>query len=353
MKILRTLMKAVLGLAFLVAVLWLGGMFAQPGIAPAVLASPLGEDTPTAQGLAERTEHPVYYRAVGSIESRARVQLTARVSGQLLSLSAKVGDSVKAGDLLAEIDSRDLTARVEQARSGLAAAEAQAQQASAAANRVRELITAEAATPAELEAAVAAETSASAMVAAAREQLVEAEIGLGYGRIVAPMDGVVSARPVDPGDMAWPGAPLFTLLDPESLRVEAAVREGALSHVQVGEEYPVEIPSQGLQLMAKVDEVVPAADPRSRTFLVRASLPTTTGLHAGMFARLVVQVGERQVVEVDRHAIRKIGQLDTTLVKTGERWTRRYVTLGREDNGKVEVLSGLDGGETLGWSRAQ
>ncbi len=353
MKILRTLMKAVLGLAFLFVVLWLGGMFAQPGIAPAVLASPLGEDTPTQQALAERSAHPIYYRAVGSVESRARVQLTARVSGQLLSLGANVGDSVKAGDLLAEIDSRDLTARVEQARSALAAAEAQSRQATAAAKRARELIAAEAATTAELEAAVAAEASASAMVTAAREQHVEAEIGLGYGRIVAPMDGVVAARPVEPGDMAWPGAPLFTLLDPTRLRIEAAVREGALRHVAVGQEYPVEVPSQSLQLVARVDEIVPAADPRSRTFLVRASLPSTAGLHAGMFARLVIQTGERDVVEVDRRAIRKIGQLDTTLVKTDSRWTRRYVTLGREDGDKVEVLSGLDGGETLGWSEAQ
>lgn len=353
MKILRTLLKAVSGLVFLVAVLWLGGMFAQPGIAPAVLASPLGEDVPTDQCVAERAEHPVYYRAVGSVESRARVQVTARVSGQLLGLGAKVGDSVEAGDVLAEVDSRDLKARVEQARSGLAAAEARSEQAIAAANRVRELITAEAATPAELEAAVAMEASAKASVSAAREQLVEAEIGLGYSRIVAPMSGVVSARPVEPGDMAWPGAPLFTLLDPNQLRIEAAVREGALSHVEVGAKYPVEIPSLSLQLEATVDEIVPAADPRSRTFLVRASLPSTAGLHSGMFARLVLQVGERQVIEVDRRAIRKIGQLDTTLVKTNSHWTRRYVTLGREDGEKVEVLSGLVGGETLGWSEVQ
>lgn len=346
---LRITLKLVGGLVFLGIVLWLGGMFAKPGIAPGVASAAAGESAPAMTAQAQRVEHAVLYRAVGTLQSKARVQITARVSGQLLELRFDVGESVKAGEVLAMIDSRDSTARVAQARSALLAAEAGAVQAESAARRVRELLDSEASTPAQLEAAVAAETAATAGVAAARERLAEAEVALDHARITAPMDGIISARPVDTGDTAWPGAPLFTLLDPTSLRVEAWVREGALDHVEVGAQYRVEIPSRGLTLTAKVDEVVPSVDPRSRSFLVRASLPSSEGLHPGMFARLVLAVGQREVVEVERAAIRKIGQLDTTLVKEADGWVRRYVTLGSTLDGKVEVLTGLAGDETIGW----
>ncbi|MCB9914647.1 MAG: efflux RND transporter periplasmic adaptor subunit [Planctomycetes bacterium] len=347
---LRLLFKLVLGLGFLFATLWLGGMFSQPSIAPGVLAAPPDEGAPRQTTQAARVEHALLYRAVGTVESSREVNVAARMPGQVLALHAELGDSVKAGDVLAELDGRDVEARVSQARSGLAAAEAQATQASQALERTRALFGRNAATAAQLEAAESGAAAATAAVEAARQQVTEAEVALGYLKVVAPMDGVVSARPFEPGDLAFPGAALYTLLDPSSLRVAAWVREGALDHVAVGGRYPVEVPSRHLTLESEVVEIVPAVDPRSRSFLVRAALPETQGLQAGMFARLVLEVGQREVVEVDRRAVRAIGQLDTVLVKVGDRWVRRYVTLGVEADGTVEVLTGLSGGETLGWS---
>ncbi len=349
-KSFRFLFKLLGAATFLGLVMWLGGLFAQPGIAPGVLAAPSGEEAPPYTSLAERVQHTVDYRAVGTLASKSRVQVTARISGQLLQLGAQVGDSVKRGDLLAVIDSRDITSRVEQARSGLLAAEAQEVQAAAALKRVRELLAAQAATPAQLEAAEAAAASAKASVAAARERILEAEVSLGYARITAPMDGIIADRPVDPGDTAWPGAPLFTLLDPTDLRIEAWVRESALEHIEVGAVYSMQVPSRNLELEATVDEIVPSADPRSRSFLVRASFPAGEGLHPGMFARLVIEVGKRDVIEVESAAVRRIGQLDTVLVKGESRWLRRYITTGKTAGAKTEVLSGLAGGETIGWS---
>lgn len=348
-----TLVKLVAGLGFLLVILWLGGMFAQPAIGPGVAAAPPGEPAPRETGTAERVQHPIHYHAVGSVASEREVQLAARVPGQILRLSAEVGDRVSAGDLLAELDARDIQARVKQAHSGLDAARARATQARQAEERVRRLVERQAATPAQLEEAVAGLAAAEAGVVAAREGIAEAEVALDFTRVVAPMDGVVSARPAEVGDLAWPGMPIFTLIDPAALRVEAWVREGALDHVQVGRSYPVEIPSRGLTLDAVVEEIVPAVDPRSRTLQVRAALPQTEGLHAGMFARLVLEVGTREVVEVESDAIRRIGQLDTTLVREGSRWVRRYVTLGESQGNRTEVLSGLAGGETLGWSATQ
>ena len=100
--------------------------------------------------------------------------------------------------------------------------------------------------------------------------------------------------------------------------------------------------------------MIPAADPLSRTFTVRADLPRTEGVYPGMFGRLRIPLGEREAVRVPAAAVKRVGQLETVVVRTdgeveGARWERRLVTTGATgDDGWVEALSGLVGGETVG-----
>jgi len=159
---------------------------------------------------------------------------------------------------------------------------------------------------------------------------------------------------VEVGDLAMPGRPLLVLLDEKALRFEADVREGLIARVREGSTLEVEIPAAAAVVKGTVTEVIPAADPRSRTFRARIDLPWSEGLYPGMFGRLRLPVGEREIVRVPAAALVRVGQIQTVVVNDTGTWVRRYVTTGRLlPDGFVEVLSGLAGGEEIGVWEAQ
>jgi RND family efflux transporter MFP subunit len=292
------------------------------------------------------------------------------------------GDQVKPGDLLIELDSRQLKSRLEQARQELESARAarnQAEQSIDAAKaafvnaestyqRIKKLYEEKAVaeqaldqaeseylqSKAALERARNGLNRAKAQVEQARNAVEEARIALDYTSIQATEDGEVARRMAEPGDLAFPGKPLLYLQTGESLRLEASVREGVIGRIRRGDELEVLITALGESVTGTVDEIVPSADPQTRTFLVKVMLPPLPGLYPGMFGRLLIPMDERAVVAVDRKALRRVGQLTTVVVKTDEPpgWRSLYVQTGDRlgptgSSDKVEILSGLDGGEAV------
>ena len=171
-----------------------------------------------------------------------------------------------------------------------------------------------------------------------------------YSKILAPEEGVVLKRFVEPGDLALPGKPLIALRTTGALRLEAYVREGLITRVAPGTALTAAIDTLGKTVAATVEEVVPYADPDSRTFLVKAAIPPVEGLYPGMFGKLQVPVGLQRIVTIPDKAIRRVGQLELVHVQSGEGWQVRHIQTGvRLDDGSVEILSGLDGTETIGW----
>jgi len=188
---------------------------------------------------------------------------------------------------------------------------------------------------------------AEAEVLRAGKMVEEARIALGYTRILAPEDGQVASREVDPGDLAAPGKPLIVLQTPGNLRLEAYVREGLIHKVRPGASFDVRIGSLETTVEGVVAEVVPAADPRTRTFLVKVGIPELPGAQPGMFGRLIIPADSRQAVLVPERSIRRMGQLETVLVKENGEWKDYYVKTGKVLDGMIEILSGLSGGETV------
>jgi multidrug efflux pump subunit AcrA (membrane-fusion protein) len=94
---------------------------------------------------------------------------------------------------------------------------------------------------------------------------------------------------------------------------------------------------------------VPYADPVSRTFLVKAGLPVVEGLFPGMFGKLRIPVGEREIVRIPAKAVRRVGQLELVYVKHADTWFSRFIKTGQPSGELIEVLSGLDGQEEIGW----
>ena len=268
--------------------------------------------------------------------------------GRVEEVLVREGDRVAADQVLARIDSRDVSAKLAQAEANVAAARAMEHNARLMLERMQRLAARQAATQRDLDDASAGHTAARANLEAAEEGVKAARSYLAYAEVRAPFAGRITAKRVEVGDLASPGMPLFTVEDTTRVKVEAEVPESTGIALAVGD--PVQIEVAGKRLDARLDEIVPAADPRSRTFTVRSVLPNRDGsLRSGLFARMWVGRGDREVIAVPDSALVRRGPLTGVYVveAAGDR-TRarlRFVTVGRSRDGLQEVLTGLAAGE--------
>ncbi|MEO8601057.1 MAG: efflux RND transporter periplasmic adaptor subunit [bacterium] len=302
-------------------VLYASGVFDRGLVRPGRAPEPAGLPAPPRTATARRGAAPVVEEAVGTVRSLREVIVAAQVTARVAAVHAKVGDHVTAGSPLVVLDDGDFAARFSRAKSQY--------------DRVKSFLSQKAATTEQME--------------AAQSEYLQARAAMEHTRIAAPVDGVVAERHVEPGDLAVPGRPLLVVLDPAVLRLEAQVREGLIGQIVPGSSLDVVVPASGTVVRGTVAEVLPSADPRSRTFEVRVNLAAETGVYPGMFGRLRLPTGEREVVSVPAAAVERVGQLETVLVQGDGGWSRRLITTGAAlPDGAVEVLSGLGGGETIG-----
>jgi HlyD family secretion protein len=350
--------------------------FSKETIGPFVFEPDNSVDT-TAQktALAELTAVTKMYEAVGTVQPASQARIGARISGQVNAVHVTAGDRVEKGQVLVMLDDRQIQARLSQARQSLKTAvsqKAQAQQtvhaaraayveAQAAYNRIKSFFDATAATKQDLEQARSGYdqakaalkrsqdgvTGAMAGIRMAEEMVSETQIALGYARIKAPSSGRILKRLVDPGDLAMPGKPLLLIHTQGGLRLEAHVREGLINDVHPGSVMRVILSTLQQTVDARIDEIVPYADPRSRTFLVKAVLPDVPGLYPGMYGKLEIPLESVDLVLIPEQTILRFGQLEMVSVKTDLGWQRRYIKTGNRYGSRKEVLSGLSGGETL------
>ena len=185
--------------------------------------------------------------------------------------------------------------------------------------------------------------------AQAKAGLAQARTSFSYTRILAPFNGVITEKKADPGTLASPGLPIFTVERLGHYRLEAAVNENDLRFVRMGELVPVVVDALGTTaLKGKVVQIVPAADPGSRSFLVKIELPADAQLRSGLFGRAQFSRGQRSSLLIPQTAVVERGQLQGVYVLDVSKIANlRYVTLGKTTGGEVEVLAGLQEGERL------
>jgi RND family efflux transporter MFP subunit len=270
---------------------------------------------------------------VGTVRPRLSASISAKLSGTVAQMLVSPGQTVKAGQVLVEIDAREIQARLDQAQ-------AIREQAQKDLDRFKTLLAQNALTQQEFDAAQSRFRVAEASVAEARAML-------GYTRMVAPFDGLVTAKRADVGDLAAPGKPLLDLEDPATLRLEADVPAALFDRIKSGRKLAVQIPAAALSLEAAVSEIAPAADPLSRTFRVKLDLPAAPGLRSGQFGRLAVPVGEVKAMRVPTEAVVLRGQMEIAFVVAQGRASLRLVKTGRRLGPEIEVVSGLNVGEEL------
>lgn len=280
-----------------------------------------------------RRVEPVTEDVMGTIRSRVRATVEAKIAGRVESVLAAPGQRVKAGEVLATLDDRELAARRDQAQ-------AVREQADRDLERISRLERDGAATASELDA-----VRSRQRVAVAAES--EVNVMLGYSRVAAPFDGVVTRKWVEAGDLAVPGRPLLDIEDPTTLRFEADVPEALFDRVPVGTRLSVRIPSMPDPIEAVVGEVAPAAEPSTRTYAVRLDLPAVPGLRTGQFGRVAVPTGPASGVEVPVAAVIHRGQLEYIYVVDQGKAHLRIVRTGGRTASAVELVAGAGLGETV------
>lgn len=350
--VLRTALKIVpviLGLAGLALVIaWISGVFEEkisPGESPAV-ARQLG-DQPT--GEVHEVSKDYIEESVGTLKAASRSVISAKILATIQEVHVSAGDFVKEGDLLVTLDRRELDARVQQAIEELSAAEALSREALANSQRNQRLLEANAISQREHDESVRNLNVAQANERSAQQAVKEAEVLLSYSTIHSPKAGRIVDRTAEPGDTAQPGAPILTLYDSNSLRLETPVLEHLAVKLKVGQKLSVRVDSIDQQFTAVIDEIVPQADAASRSFLVKASLPQSDNLYEGMYGRLQIPAGSRRHLCLATEAIVRIGQLEfVDVVAADGTLQRRLIKTGRRGMpDRIEVLSGLEAGESV------
>ena len=332
-------------LVLLLMVAGMAGYFSdkiEPGVAPLPTLDASSAVAVTKQQTAAVEPVPA------SVEAREATIISSRLLARITSIKVRAGDYVEQGQLLLELEQTDLLARAQQARDRVRSVEARLREAQQNLERSEALHQRGLIAAAARDAARADAAALEADLSSARQSLEEAEAAVGFSEIRSPIAGRVVERFAEPGDTASPGSKLLSLYNPFSLWVEARVREQLALSLDIGQPLEVAVPALDKTLAASIEEIVPAADPGSRSFLVKAVLPSEKSLLPGMYARMLVPAGniERLLIPADRVA--QVGQLDVVWVAESGQMVRRFVRLGRAvPGGMIEVVGGLAEGEQL------
>lgn len=270
---------------------------------------------------------------VGTVRTRLRATVEAKVAGRIESLQVAPGQSVRRGEVLAILDARETQARLDSARAVL-------EQSVRDLDRVGKLLKEGAATPSEMEAVQSRHRVATAAVT-------EMETMLGHARVLAPFDGVITRKSVDLGDLATPGRPLVEIEDPAHLRFEADVPEALIDQVSTGARLPVRIAARKDSVEGVVVEIAPVAEAVSRTYRVKLDLPVLTGLRSGQFGRVAVPTGQASVPHVPVSAVFQRGQMECVMAAIDGRARMRLIRSGKRLGQDLEVISGLEVGERV------
>lgn len=288
----------------------------------------------------------------GTLMAEREATVRAEVSGSILQISAAEGRAVRRGELIARIEDQALSDARASAQSAVRSAEQGLQLAEREAARTETLVRGGALAERELEAARNAVATAQAQLAEARSRLAAAETQLGKLTIRAPIDGIVAARPANVGDVVSPGTELLRIIDPRSMRLEAAIQSEGLSAVKVGLTVRFEVrgyPDQTFE--GKIERISPAADPVTRQVPVFVTIPNAGGqLVAGLFAEGRIAQQTRRALVVPLAAVNMENPKEAWVLRAnGDKAERVAVTLGLRDDEteRVELTSGVKEGDRL------
>src|SRR5210317_166532 len=281
----------------------------------------------------------------GRVEAVNQATVSAQTSGRIAELPFDVNDYVDAGSVLMRFTDTEQRAALARAEATLEEARARLAEASQEFERFSQMIENNSISRSQFDqsranrdAAQARLNSASSGVETAREQLE-------YTVVRAPYAGIVSKRHVQLGELVSPGQPLISGLSLQQLRVNVDVPQSMFRPVRtIGKAYAY---VDGRRIAAESMSFFPVADDAANTFRVRVNLPDGAAtLYPGMFIKVGFVVGDTKRLLVPAGAVMRRSELSAVYVTDGEKVSLRQVRLGRRYGESIEILAGLEDGES-------
>lgn len=283
----------------------------------------------------------------GAVVPDQKAQIASRLMGYIKNLDVKVGQEVKAGQLLFSIDSTDVNSQILKAQSGYQQAQAALKDAKLDYDRFSKLYKEDSVSKQQFDKISLQYKVAQENLVAAKTGLNQAKSQLNYANVKAPFDGVVVEKMAVAGGLAAPGNPVLTLENLKSLSVQTQVAEDLFAVLRPGDEAEVRIDGQKKVLTGTIYTLVSAADPKTRTHTVKLSLPPLVNVNSGTFARVGFKRGERQTMMIPKSAVLNRSGVEGVFVMEDEKAYFHMVRLGEEIGDRIEVKAGLNLGDTI------
>lgn len=288
-------------------------------------------------------------RVSGVLDAAQKSVIRSEAAGTVEEVLVEIGQAVKKGDVLARIEAVAVRESDASARSGVTAAQQDLLIAEREVVRVKRLVEVGALAARDLEQVESALIAARSRLQGAKAQSAGASQQLDGTVVRSPIAGVVSERAVNTGDVVAPGSPLFTVLDPSSLRLSGSVPASALGTLRVGA--PVRVVVQGnpyQPFIGAVDRIAPSVDPTTRQIPVLITIPNQDGrLVAGLFAEGEIASDSVEGVVVPTDAL--LDDTSAVLVVRGGAVEQAAVDLGLRNNvsERVQIKTGVSAGEQV------
>jgi RND family efflux transporter MFP subunit len=285
-------------------------------------------------GVVARSADDVPASVPAVIAARQKATLASRIPATVVALPFREGDRVSRGAVVLRLDAAALQSAEGAAETAVRAAERDLA-------RLTVLLAEQVAAPRDHD-------EAMARAAAARATLQGVRDSLSYAVLRAPFAGVVTARPVNVGDIVSPGTPLLDIEGDGGLEVRASIDAALAPRPTAGQRFTVEVDGQPAPVPATVRSISPAADPTTHRFDIRADLPSRPGLRSGLFARMQIPRNDSpsRLVVPTLAVVRRGGLTGIFVVSEGSA-RLRWVAVGDDQEGVTELRAGAEAGDRV------
>lgn len=293
----------------------------------------------------ERLSNKVILNA--QVEAVTAATVSAQASATVKSIYVDVNDKVVAGSVLIELDDTELQVRMAKAQASLAVAKAQLSQAEIEYDRLKNLESKQFVSDSDMTRALSATRVGRANAELAKAEISEVEQLLTYTKVVAPYSGVVTERHIELGEMASIGQPLLSGFKLNQNRIVAQLSSSLVSHIEQSG-YILIKTSTNDWLELRDLTISPNTHPSTHAVMVRANTGADlNSMRPGSLVKIAVVTGVRDVLTVPKSAVFYQGDLAAIYVKVNDEIVLRQVLTGEEEQGRVEVLSGIKSNDVV------
>ncbi|PCJ26791.1 MAG: hypothetical protein COA97_05195 [Flavobacteriales bacterium] len=295
------------------------------------------------------TQQTTEHQFSGKVTADDKMVLSTTIIGQIEQVLIKEGDEIVKGQLLVKVKSNDLSAKRSTAISAVKTAKLNMKNTIKNYQRIKTLFEKESATQKELEDMATAKEGTITKYKEANQNLTEINEYLSYANLKSPINGFVSKKMVNVGDMAKPGHPILALESLDELKIEVDVPEFEISKFKLNDAVSITIDAVNLnKVKGTVERIIPSSSFSGQYKVIVVLKESYYNLKPGMYTKIHLLKGMENKLLVSKNIIINRGQLTGLYtVNQQDEAVLRWVRLGKEYGDKVEVLSGLRLGEQL------